>query len=299
MLDKKLIEHCLVKPGKRFRLKDHDTAWAGGKDLRRLGKDELKHKAKEFLDRNIEKLAEAQELLYASDRWSILVILQAMDAAGKDGIIKHVMSGLNPQGCQVHSFKAPSAEELDHTFLWRCMLRLPARGHIGIFNRSYYEETLVVRVHPEILEKEKLPPGKRGDKFWRDRYDDINNLERHLVRNGTLVLKFFLNVSKKEQRKRFLERLENPDKRWKFSASDMAERAYWKDYMRAFEETIGATSTEWAPWYVIPADNKWVSRALVGEILTTTIRSLDLHFPEVPPDRLKDLEKAKRELADE
>ena len=222
-----------------------------------------------------------------------------MDAAGKDGTIKHVMSGVNPQGCQVFSFKKPSDEELDHNFLWRYMKALPERGRIGIFNRSYYEEVLVVKVHPELHERQKLPPGKRGKSFWQERYDDINHFERHLTRNGTLILKFFLHVSKDEQKKRFLERLEDPEKHWKFSTSDLAERAFWKDYMEAFEEALSATSTEWAPWYVIPADHKWVARAVVADILTSTISSLHLSYPEVTPEKRQALEDARRQLEEE
>ena len=226
-----------------------------------------------------------------------------MDAAGKDGMIKHVMSGLNPQGCQVFAFKQPSDEELDHTFLWRCMKALPERGRIGIFNRSYYEETLVVRVHPELLGYQRLPvlaqqkPGADpGDAFWRERFEDINAFERHLTRNGTVVLKLFLHVSKEEQRRRFLDRLKTPSKQWKFSAADLPERARWDDYMRAYEATLSATSTEWAPWYVIPADHKWMARALVAGILTSTIEGLDLHFPEPSSEEKSALEEARRQL---
>ncbi len=285
-----------VEPGSELRLKDHDPAWAGTKEMRQLEKDEIKELAREIIDANIQELADAQELLYATDTYSVLILVQAMDAAGKDGLIKHVMSGINPQGCQVFSFKRPSDEELDHNFLWRYSKALPERGRIGIFNRSYYEEVLVVRVHPEILERQKLPTSKRGDKFWQKRFDDINNFERHLVRNGTVILKFFLYVSKKEQKKRFLERLDNPKKHWKFSEADLAERSFWKDYMNAFEEAISATSTKWAPWYVIPADHKWVTRALVGDIITSTIRGLDLSFPVTTPERKKALQEARARL---
>jgi len=229
----------------------------------------------------------------------VLVCLQAMDAAGKDGTIKHVMSGMNPQGVQVFAFKSPSAEELDHNFLWRYMKALPERGRIGIFNRSYYEDVLVVRVHPELLERQKLPPGKRGQGFWRDRFEDINSFERHLVRNGTIVLKFFLNVSKGEQKKRFLERLENPEKNWKFSSADLAERAHWNDYNEAFEDAIGATSTEWAPWYVVPADSKWITRAVVADILTSTIQELGLKPPSVSKEKKRELAAARTQLLEE
>jgi PPK2 family polyphosphate:nucleotide phosphotransferase len=276
MIPKEILDRSRVPPGKKFRLKDHDTGWAQTREMKELGKAEIKERAQAILDRNLQDLAEAQQLLYADDRYAVLIVLQAMDAAGKDGTIKHVMSGVNPQGCQVFSFKKPSPEELDHNFLWRCMVRLPERGRIGIFNRSYYEDVLVVKVHPEILAQQKLPPGKRNPAFWEARYDDVNNFERHLVRNGTIILKFFLNVSREEQRQRFLERLENAEKHWKFSPADLAERAFWDQYIEAYEDAIGATSTDWAPWYVVPADHKWITRAVVADILTTTIRSLDL-----------------------
>jgi PPK2 family polyphosphate:nucleotide phosphotransferase len=299
MIKEKTIKLFRAFPGKQFRLKDHDPAWAGTEEMAKLGKEDVKEIAQEIINRNVEDLAKAQELLYASDTYSVLIVLQAMDAAGKDGLIKHVMSGINPQGCQVFSFKRPSDEELNHNFLWRYSKGLPERGRIGIFNRSYYEEVLVVRVHPEILERQKLPAGKRGEKFWEKRYDDINNFERHLVRNGTVILKFFLNVSKKEQKKRFMERLENPEKNWKFSEADLQERGYWKDYMGAFEEAIGATSTKWAPWYVLPADHKWVARALAADIVTSTIQSLNLSYPPVPPERKKALMEAGKKLRGE
>jgi PPK2 family polyphosphate:nucleotide phosphotransferase len=296
MIHDDIIDHVRVEPGKPFRLADQDTGWAQSKELKEAGKEAVRERARVILAKNLEELAAAQELLYADDRYAILVVLQAMDAAGKDGTIKHVMSGLNPQGCQVYSFKKPSAEELDHTFLWRCMRCLPERGRIGIFNRSYYEEVLVVKVHPELLEAQKLPPGKRGKSFWKDRYDDINAFERHLVRNGTIVLKFFLNVSKKEQKKRFLERLERPEKNWKFSAADLAERAFWDRYMEAYEDALGATSTEWAPWYVVPADHKWVTRSIVADVLTSTMCSLDLKYPEVTEQQKQALAKAREHL---
>jgi PPK2 family polyphosphate:nucleotide phosphotransferase len=264
--------------------------------MKQLGKDELKDIARKILKENIQELADAQELLYAGDRHSVLIIVQAMDAAGKDGLVEHVMSGVNPQGCQVFSFKQPSAEELDHNFLWRCSKALPERGRIGIFNRSYYEEVLIVRVHPEMLERQRLPPGKRNEKFWRKRYDDINAFEHHLVRNGTVILKFFLNVSKGEQKKRFLERLDTPEKNWKFSEADVAERKYWKEYMRAYEAAISETSTKWAPWYILPADNKLVTRALAADIITSTIRGLKLKPPAVSPERRKALEAARQAL---
>jgi PPK2 family polyphosphate:nucleotide phosphotransferase len=251
------------------------------------------------LENDLKELAKAQELLYADDRYGVLVILQAMDAGGKDGTIKHVMSGVNPQGCQVFSFKTPSVEELNHNFLWRYARCLPERGRIGIFNRSYYEDVLIVKVHPEILEERKLPPGKRGKSFWQARYEDINGFERHLSRNGFIILKFFLNISKQEQKRRFRERLERPEKHWKFSAADLAERAFWDSYMEAYEDALSATSTEWAPWYIVPADNKWGTRAIVADILTTRIKSLDLHYPEMSEEERKALAEARQKLADE
>jgi PPK2 family polyphosphate:nucleotide phosphotransferase len=296
MVPQIVIDRFRVEPGEKFRLKDHDTGWEQTKELKELGKEFVKERAGEILRESCEQLAEAQELLYADDRHAVLVVLQAMDAAGKDGTIKHVMSGLNPQGCDVHSFKKPSDEELDHTFLWRCMRRLPERGRIGIFNRSYYEDVLVVKVHPEILDGQRLPPGDRGRKFWEARYEDINTFERHLVRNGTVILKFFLNVSRKEQKRRFLDRLERPDKHWKFSAADVAERAFWDQYMEAYEDALGATSTKHAPWYVVPADDKWFTRAVVADILTTTIRSLDLKYPEVTDAKRAALAEARKQL---
>jgi PPK2 family polyphosphate:nucleotide phosphotransferase len=299
MLNPKLIKLFQVAPGEKARLKQRDTGWAQTAELKAVGKDAVKERAEEVLAENLKELTEAQELLYANDVYSVLIILQAMDAAGKDGTIKHVMSGVNPQGCQVFSFKKPSDEELDHNFLWRYTKALPERGRIGIFNRSYYEEVLVVKVHPELHARQKLPPGKRGKSFWQERYDDINHFERHLSRNGTIILKFFLHVSKNEQKKRFLERLEDPEKHWKFSASDLAERAFWKDYMDAFEDALSATSTEWAPWYVIPADNKWVTRAVVADVVTSAISSLHLTFPEVTVEKRKALAEARVQLEKE
>ena len=296
MIRQALMERFRIPPGKKVRLGDHDPGWAQTKELKELGKDAVKTRAQEILTENLSDLAEAQERLYANDVYSVLVCLQAMDAAGKDGTIKHVMTGVNPQGVQVFAFKAPSPEELDHNFLWRYMRALPERGRIGIFNRSYYEDVLVVRVHPELLEKQKLPPGKRGQGFWKDRYEDINAFERHLVRNGTLVLKFFLNVSKKEQKKRFLERLENEEKNWKFSTADLAERGHWDEYTEAFEDMLGATSTDWAPWYVVPADNKWVTRAVVADILTSSIQDLGLEAPQVSKEKKRELAAAKKKL---
>ena len=299
MLPKDVIDRFRVDPGKKIRIKDFDTGWDQTPKLKELGKETAKERAKDLLAENLAELADAQDRLYADDRYSVLVILQAMDAAGKDGTIKHVMSGVNPQGCQVFSFKQPSTEELDHNFLWRCMKALPERGRIGIFNRSYYEDVLVVKVHPELLDRQRLPDGKRGKSFWESRYDDINAFERHLVRNGTIILKFFLNVSKKEQKQRFLERLTDPSKNWKFSPSDVAERAHWDEYMDAYQDAINATSTEWAPWYVIPADHKWATRAVVADILTSTIRNLDARYPTLSEKQQAALSAAKATLESE
>jgi PPK2 family polyphosphate:nucleotide phosphotransferase len=299
MIRKKVIELFRIPPGEKVRLKDHDTGWAQTKELQELGKEVVKQRAKEILEQSLTDLAAAQDRLYADDRYALLIVLQAMDAAGKDGTIKHVMSGVNPQGCQVFSFKKPSAEELDHNFLWRYMRSLPERGRIGIFNRSYYEDALVVKVHPELLEQQKLPAGKHGKAFWEARYDDINAFERHLVRNGVVILKFFLNVSKDEQKRRFLERLERAEKNWKFSAADLAERGFWDDYMEAYEDALSATSTAWAPWYVVPADHKWVTRAVVADIVTSTLQGLDLRYPEVTEAQRKALEEARERLMSE
>jgi PPK2 family polyphosphate:nucleotide phosphotransferase len=288
-----------VRPGGKVKLNDFDPSWDDIQEIEGLHKKDAQDKAQSFLKRNLLELEEAQELLWASDSYSILMVLQAMDAAGKDGIVKHVMSGVNPQGCQVFSFKRPSEEELDHNFLWRCMKALPERGRIGIFNRSYYEEVLVVRVHPEILEKQKLPSGKRGKSFWRERFEDINSFEKHLTRNGTVIVKFFLHISRKEQRERLLARLANPDKQWKFSTADLAERKYWPQYVESYEEALEATSTDWAPWYIIPANHKWVSRAAVASILTSTIHSLNLKYPQINKVQREALAQAKKQLESE
>jgi PPK2 family polyphosphate:nucleotide phosphotransferase len=296
MLQKTILDRFKVKPWEKVRLDDFDTEYGTFRELQEMKKSEVKDRANEILEENRKALAEMQDLLYASDTYALLLIFQGMDAAGKDGIIKHVMSGVNPQGCQVFSFKQPSVEELDHDFLWRCSTRLPERGRIGIFNRSYYEEVLVVRVHPQILDKQKLPPGKKDDSFWHQRFESINTYEQHLYRNGTVILKFFLHLSKKEQKKRFIERLDNPEKYWKFSASDAAERAFWKDYQHAFEQTLANTSTEHAPWYIIPADQKWFARALVSDIIVSTIKSLDLKYPVLSAEYLASLKEAKKKL---
>ena len=288
-----LIEQVRVPHGRKIQLKDYDPGWAGDPSQ---PKAERKRLAEELLTQDVTALAEAQDRLYAADRWSILIILQAMDAAGKDSTIKHVMSGVNPQGCEVTSFKHPSAEELDHNFLWRYARRTPERGRIGIFNRSYYEEVLVVRVHPELVQAERIPGSKIDDDFWDDRYADINAFERHLTRNGTLILKFFLNISKQEQRKRFLKRLKDPRKHWKFSPADLAERGFWDDYMKAYEAAISATSTRWAPWHIIPSDHKWAGRAFVARIVTRAVESLDLRYPEVTDEQRAILEEARKQL---
>ncbi len=287
---------CQVRPGTRVRLSAFDPGWQGQGALRELSRDERKERAQALLDQNIADLAEAQDRLWANDVYSVLLVLQAMDAAGKDGIIKHVMSGVNPQGCQVFSFKRPSDEELDHNFLWRYSRALPERGRIGIFNRSYYEEVLVVRVHPEILARQKLPPGKRDARFWAERYRDINEFERHLVGNGTRIVKIFLHLSKAEQKQRFLERLDDPEKHWKFSMGDLHERKFWAAYQRAFADLLTHTSTAHAPWWVVPSDNKWVSRALVSEILTHEIERLGLQHPVASPALRRELAAARKAL---
>lgn len=284
-----------VGPGGGFNLAEHDTRWLPD-GLASLKKKARRSAGDRLLAANKLDLEEAQALLYADGQYSVLIVLQAMDAAGKDGTIKHVMSGVNPQGCRVSGFKVPSALEVDHDFLWRYEKELPQRGQIGIFNRSYYEDVLVVRVHPQILDAQPLPEKPDGEAFWQGRYDDINNFEEHLVRNGTVVLKFFLNLSKEEQKKRFLARLDTPDKNWKFSAADIRERGYWDDYMDAFGRCINATATEVAPWWVIPADRKWAARAMVADIITNTINSLDLHYPQLSAAERKDLARARTEL---
>jgi len=290
---RKFLKPYRITRGKRFRLKDHDPG-----DTHQF-KSEQKSEAKELLARGVEWLAEAQDRLYAQDRWSLLLAFQAMDAAGKDGAIKHVMTGINPQGVQVTSFKAPSAEDLDHDFMWRCMKALPERGRIGIFNRSYYEEVLVVRVHEALLAKQKLPPELVSKKIWQERFEDIANMERYLARNGTLILKFFLNLSRGEQKKRFMERLDNPNKNWKFSAADARERGYWNSYMNAYEDMIRHTAAPHAPWYVVPADNKWFSRLVVAAALVEAMEGLDLRYPRVGPEKNKELVAARRMLVAE
>ncbi|OGB94582.1 MAG: hypothetical protein A2Z31_09880 [candidate division NC10 bacterium RBG_16_65_8] len=288
----KFVRQFVVSPGKRISLKkDYDPG-----DTATLLKEE---DAAEMLQRGVQSLAEYQDRLYAQNTHALLLVLQAMDAAGKDGIIKHVMSGLNPQGCQVYSFKAPSAEELDHDYLWRNFKVLPERGRIGIFNRSYYEEVLVVRVHPEILERQQLPPESRDGKIWARRFREINNFERYLTDNGVHVVKLFLNVSKAEQKRRFLERIERPEKNWKFAASDVRERAFWKDYMAAYEDVFNHTSTAWAPWYVIPADHKWFTRLAVASVVVAKMQKLDPQYPTVGAEHKKGLLAARRMLEKE
>ncbi len=284
---RKFAKPFCVTDGKKFRLKDFNP-----KDTLDL-KSEDKPKAQAALKDGVELLVELQDKLYAQDRWSVLLIFQAMDAAGKDSAIKHVMSGINPQGCQVFSFKAPTTEELDHDFMWRCLKRLPERGRIGIFNRSYYEETLVVRVHEEILKNQKLPEKLITKHIWDERFQDIRNIEKYLTRNGTVIRKFFLHVSKEEQKKRFLERIDNPDKNWKFEFEDVHEREYWDDYMKAYEDMIRNTATKDSPWYVVPADNKWFTRLVVAAAVIDAMVSLDLKYPEVGDAKLKELVEAK------
>ena len=297
MIKQKDIDALRVKFGKKIQLKDFNAQWDKLKRYEEAGEASLKEKVNLLLAQNLMDLTKVQHLLYADDRYSVLIVFQAMDAAGKDSTIKHVMSGVNPQGCQVTSFKKPSIEDVDHNFLWRYSKCLPERGRIGIFNRSYYEDVLVVKVHPELLKN--LPEGKRNKAFWQSRYDDINAFEQHLQRNGTVILKFFLNVSKHAQKKRFLDRIDKPEKNWKFSAADLTEREYWQDYMLAYEEAISATNTEWAPWHIVPADNKWVTRALVAETITSTLKSLELNFPTLTKDQADFLVNARKKLSEE
>src|SRR5437879_4305920 len=284
----RLAEPYRVTKGEKFRLKDYDPAGTGGVKSKRH--------AQQIVDRRIGLLSDMQEKLYAQDRWALLVILQAMDAAGKDSVIKHVMSGVNPQGCEVYSFKAPSTEELNHDYLWRTMRAVPERGRIGIFNRSYYEEVLVVRVHSELLKNERIPPSLITKKIWDHRFEDICAFEKYLTRNGIIVRKFLLNVSKKEQKQRFLARLDQPEKNWKFSIADIHEREYWDDYMGAYEDMIRKTAAPEAPWYVVPADHKWFTRLVVAEAVVDTLEGLDLAYPRVDADKRKELEAARKLL---
>lgn len=288
------LERCLplteIRSGKNFRLGEHHPDWMAQKELAELAPSKLNKQAKRFVKKNLAELSEAQELLYASGNFSLLVIFQAMDAAGKDSAIKHVMGGINPQGCQVFSFKAPTSRDYQHNFLWRSYLSLPEKGRIGIFNRSYYEETLVTRVHPEYLEKQNLPPGPIDDDFWQQRYRDIRHFEEHLHQNGTVILKFFLHLSKEEQKQRLLARLANPDKHWKFDPSDVRERRHWETFQQAYEDCIRATATEYAPWYVLPSDHKWPLRAMVASIITHRIKALPLSYPAVDAEALRQAE---------
>lgn len=292
-MKKNILQDLLAKPGQKHSVADFDTSSTDGL---------TKQDAKEQLARDVEKLAELQDMLYAQDRYSVLIIFQAMDAAGKDGTIKHVMSGINPQGCQVYSFKQPSAEELDHDYLWRINRSLPERGRIGIFNRSHYEDVLIAKVHPEIVLSGKLPGIETladiGPDFWKRRYRQINDFERYLVENGTVILKFFLHVSKEEQKKRFLERLNDPAKNWKFSYSDIDERRFWDAYMNAYSDALTETSTQMAPWYVIPADNKWFMRYAVGRIICERMKQLNLHYPILSKERKKKLEEYRENITD-
>jgi len=284
----KLADRYCITDGEKFRLKDFDPA--------ETGKLHDKENASELLDDGIKLLSRMQEKLYAQDRWSLLIVLQAMDAAGKDGVVKHVMSGINPQGCDVHSFKAPSNEELDHDYLWRAHKAVPERGKIGIFNRSYYEEVLVVRVHQQILASQKLPPSLATKSIWEERFEDIRRFERYLTRNGVLIIKFFLHLSRKEQKKRFLERLEDSKKNWKFSMADVKERGFWKDYQAAYDDAIRNTATKFAPWYVVPADNKWYTRLVVASAIISTLDRLNLNFPDTDKEVKKELQKIRAGL---
>jgi PPK2 family polyphosphate:nucleotide phosphotransferase len=284
-------KHFIAKPGNKIKLKDFDPKYTGDfKD---------KSEVAGFLEAGVKELAKYQDMLYAQNTYALLIIFQAMDAAGKDSTIKHVMSGINPQGCEVYSFKSPSVEDLDHDYLWRSMKVLPERGRIGIFNRSYYEEMLVVRVHPELLDKQQLPPETKDKKIWGRRFEEVNNFEKYLVNNGIIVLKFFLNVSKKEQKKRFLERIDRPEKNWKFSASDAKERKFWDDYMDAYEHVFTHTSTDCAPWHIIPADEKWFTRLTVAYFIHEKMKSLNLAYPTVTEAHRQELLKAKKVLENE
>ncbi len=284
-------DHFIVPPDKKIRLKDYDPGFTSHYKNKVEASDKLR--------KDVKRLAKYQDVLYAQNSFAVLVMLQAMDTAGKDGVIKHVMSGVNPQGTQVHSFKAPSAEELDHDYLWRNMKALPGRGGISIFNRSYYEEVLVVRVHPELLDVQGLPPMAKVKNIWKQRFEEINNFEKYLVRNGIVVLKFFLNMSKEEQKRRLLARINRPEKNWKFSINDAKERAHWDGYMNAFEDTINHTSTEHAPWYIIPADNKWFTRTVVADVIVEKLKSLNLQYPTVNEEHMKHLLEAKALLENE
>ncbi|PSR17978.1 hypothetical protein C8255_09860 [filamentous cyanobacterium CCP3] len=289
-LDAFTPERMVVKPGTNVKLQDFNPGFTGD-----FNKDE----AKALLRQGVQDLARYQDMLYAQNTYALLLIFQAMDAAGKDSTIKHVMSGVNPQGCQVFSFKQPSTEELDHDYLWRSFKALPERGNIGIFNRSYYEEVLVVRVHPELLAQQQIPKSVKSDRIWQQRFDDINNFEKYLTNNGIVVMKFFLNVSKEEQKRRFLKRINRPDKNWKFSLSDVRERAYWDDYQAAYEDAFTHTSTQWAPWHIIPADHKWFTRLVVANLISKKLQSLNLAYPELEENHMERLREAKVMLESE
>jgi len=299
ILDSSTLKRIRVSPGSDIKLKNYDPGWTLRHELKTGSEEEVKEQGKKLLQQNLHRLEKAQELLYASGTHALLIVLQAMDAGGKDGTIKHVVSGVNPQGCHVTSFKEPSAEELQHDFLWRQAKAAPARGQIGIFNRSHYEEVLITKVHPELIGNQHLGSAKLDEKFWNKRYQDINAFEKHLVRSGTVILKFFLHLSKEAQKERFMERLEDPRKYWKFSLKDIAERKHWKSYARAYEEAINATSTDWAPWYIIPSDHKWSARVLVAEVIGDAIESLHLKYPELTADQQRLRKKAKAELKSE
>ncbi len=299
MIKEKYIKKITVKPEKKLRLSDFYTGWAQTEELKDEGKNAVKNRAAEILEESREELDAAQEILWADNRYSILIILQGMDTSGKDGIIKHVMSGVNPQGCRVTSFGVPTKDDLDHTFLWRFWKAMPGKGMIGIFNRSYYEDVLVPKVHPDILDNHRLPPGYASPAFWETRYEDIRAFERHHIANGTIILKFFLHISEKEQKKRLLARLKNEEKHWKFSLSDLSERRYWDLYKAAYEEAFYQTSTADAPWYIIPADYKWVARTLVADLIVGAINRLDLRYPKTTAERMKELENAQKELESE
>jgi len=296
----KLCESFIVKPEKSIKLKDLKTGWAQNDKLKKLGEAKVKEMAAETLEKDKQKLAAAQEKLYADKRYSMLIVLQGMDTAGKDGTIRHVMSGVNPQGCYVRGFKTPTAEEHSHDFLWRCYKVLPERGTIGIFNRSYYEDVLAVKVHPNYLEAlpKKLCDVEQKE-FWDWRYNDIKSMEKHLVRNGTVILKFFLHISKKEQKKRLLSRLENKEKYWKFSVGDLAERGFWDGYVKAYEDLLSATSTDYAPWFVIPADDKWAARTIIANAICSAIEGVGAKIPEVTEEQVKRLMQAKKQLESE
>jgi PPK2 family polyphosphate:nucleotide phosphotransferase len=289
MLPTEIIDRYRVTKGNEFKFSAFDPCDTCGLDID-------KQEAKDLLEAGVKRLSALQERLYADDRWAILVILQGIDTAGKDGVIKHVMSGVNPLGCEVHSFKAPSENEIDHDFLWRCVIALPTRGRIGIFNRSYYEETIVVRVHPELLERQRLPQKLITDDIWKQRFEDISNFERYLAHNGVLTLKFFLNISKEEQRRRLVARIDDPEKRWKFRARDVEERKLWAPYMKAYEQTIRNTATKHAPWYVVPADHKWFTRLVVAATLVEQMENLDLKFPKFDERNLAELERIRADL---